>query len=457
MIGPKNKLVLPRRSFLRGALGGVATALALPTLDAMLDGNGVAYAQTGQALPKRLGVWFWGNGVRLDRWNPTGTGASWQLSPELAPLEGVKPYLNVVSGYRAQAGYGRRGHHDGCAAILSGHPFLELPHPNSNYSSKFGGPTIDQVAVDHIAGDTVFPSLHVGISKSVVRGEGPTLEHISHRGPDAPIAAERNPQILFNRLFGSFTPPDATDPTPAMRGRMLDAVKDDARALMRKLGATDRMRLDAHLTAIEQVQREIAAIPPELTSACQVPDRPTETNANVNGQEPLESVNRVMSELIAIAFACDLTRVASVMFSGSVGGTVYHMVGATRGQHELSHEPSEQETIHRTVHWTMRQFAVLLERLRDTPEGDGNLLDRCVWLASTDCSEGLTHSSDDYPIVVAGRAGGFLRYPGVHHRGSRTNNTSDVLLSVLRAAGADVTEVGEAQGYSRNPCAPIEA
>lgn len=449
-------LVLNRRTLLRGAVGGAATALGLPTLEAMLNRHGDAYA-SGETIPKRFGVWFWGNGVRLDRWNPSSTGAGWRLSPELAPLEHLKPYINVVSGYRAKAGYGRRGHHDGCASLLSGIPFIELPSNNSPYSSKFGGPSIDQVAASRIAGDTLFPSVHVGVSKSVVRGEGPTLEFMSHRGPDQPIPSERNPQRVFDRIFGSFTPPDVTDPTNTLRVNILDAVKEDTRALKRKLGLSDQRRLDAHLQSIDQVQREIAALPPELTSACSVPTRPTEENVNMNGREPLQAVHDIMADLIGLAFACDLTRVATVMFTCSVGGTIYHDLGATRGHHELSHEPSEQDFIHRATHWNMQQFARLVQRLADIPEGDGSVLDNCAWLGTSDCSEGLSHSSNDYPMVIAGKAGGFLKYPGVHHRGSSDDNTSDVLLTLMRAVDAGISEVGAAQGYSNTPCAPIEA
>lgn len=451
------KTYLSRRQVLRGILGGAGVSIALPVLDAMLDDHGEVFAQTMTAPPKRLGVFFFGNGVRLDQWTPARTGASWELSAELAPFEDVKPYLNVVSGYRAKAGYGRRGHHDGAAAILSGHPFIELPHAETSYSSKFGGPTIDQVAADAIGRGTLFPSIQVGCSKRVTTGEGPSLQFASHRGPDAPVAPEYNPRALFDRLFASFTPASTEDPTNRLRGSVLDAVREDARRLSSRLGAKDRMRLDQHLTGIAQLQREISALPPVLTQQCTVPAAPTETNADVMGLEPMEEAHRAMTELIVLAFACDLTRVVSYMFTGGVGGIIYHMLGATTEQHGLTHEPDQQRLVHRTVHWNMQQFAHLLRRLMATPEGRGNLLDSCVWLCSSDCAEGLTHSSDDYPILVAGRAGGFLKYPGVHHRGTLADNTSDVLLTVLRAAGVPAREVGSAQGLSSHPCAEIEA
>lgn len=451
------RLMLNRRQLLRGTLGGLAFGLALPTLEAMLDGNGTAYAQSRRAIPKRLGVFYWGNGVRLDRWNPSRTGPDWPLSSELAPLQDVKPYINVVSGYRAQAGYGRRGHHDGTAAIMSGIPFIELPHEASSYSSKFGGPSIDQIAADRIGRETTIPSLQVAVSKRVIGSEGPTLQYISHRGPDEPLAPEFSPRALFDRLFGSFTPADPTDPSNELRGRVLDAVKADADRLSRKLGVNDRRRLDAHLTAISQLQREIAALPPELTSACVEPARPSEENRDANGVEPLETVSHLMSDLITLAFACDLTRVATYQLTGSVGYTVYDFLGQTRGHHDMSHESSERDNIHRTVHWNVQQFAYLLAKLRDTEEGAGNLLDNSAWLCTSDVAEGESHSSDDYPMVIAGRGGSVLKHPGVHIRGTSANNTSDVLLTLLRAAGTGVTEVGAAQGRSTTPCTAIEA
>jgi hypothetical protein len=449
-------LTLSRRRLLRGLASGTAVALGLPTLEIMLDRHGEAYAD-GSPRPKRFGVFFFGNGVRLDRWNPSTTGAGWRLSSELAPLENVQPYVNVVSGYRAQAGYGRRGHHDGAAALLSGVPFIELPHADSSYSSKFGGPTIDQTIADAIRGNTRFPSLQLGVSRRVIGSEGPTLQYVSHRGPDQPLSAEFSPRALYRRLFGGFTPPDPRDPTNDLRVGLLDAVRADGARLRTRLGVADRRRLDAHLDGVAQLEREIRALPPELTTQCTRPDEPGEENREQNGVEPIEAVSRLMADLVTLAFACDLTRVFSLQLTGSVGYTVYDMLGQTRGNHELSHEASEREAQHLAVHWNMRQLAYLAERLAATQEGEGNLLDQTAILGTTDVAEGESHSSDDYPIVVVGRAGGALRYPGVHHRGTRLNNTSDVLLTLHRAMGTGATEVGAEQGYSNRPCAAIEA
>ena len=367
MIKHSRFMAMPRRTFLRGLAG---VSLALPAFDAMLNNNGDALAG-GEPLPKRFGVWFWGNGVRLDRWNPTATGTAWELSPALAPLFAVKDWLNVVSNHEVHAA-GPRGHHGGEAGMLSGVEFIALDHPNSLYSSKFGGPSIDQLLVNDLSADK--PALVLGVSKRVVNSEGPTLNFISHRGPDNPIAPEYSPAALFTRLFGSFTPPDTNDPRAALRVSVLDAVSEETARLKSRLGLNDKQRLEAHLTAISELRTRILAQPPVATGACQIGVGSSDENQDVDGFERLREVNGLMSDLLVLSFACDITRSASVMFTGSVGGTFFNEVpGVTSGHHDITHSgtPDAQDVVHATTVYTMDRFNDLLVRLKDTPEGGG--------------------------------------------------------------------------------------
>lgn len=439
-----SRFAMPRRTFLRGLVGA---SLALPAFDAMLNNSGNALAQ-GIPLPKRFGVWFWGNGVRLDRWNPSATGSVWELSPALAPLAPVKDYLNVVSNHEVHAA-GPRGHHGGEAGMLSGVEFIELEHPNSNYSSKFGGPSIDQLLVNDLYPDK--PALVVGVSKRVVDSEGPTLNFISHRGPDNPIAPEYSPAALFARMFGaSFDPPDVNDPRAALRVSVLDAVRDETAALKARLGSNDKQRLDSHLTAISELRTRILALPPELTGACQLPESATtDNNSDVGGNERLREVNAIMADLVVLSFACDLARSTSFMFTGSVGYTFFNEVpGVQSGHHDITHSGTDdaQDVVHATTVYTMDRFNDLLVRLRDTPEGASNLLEQSLIMATSDVAEGLTHSNADYPVVLAGRAGGAMKFPGVHHRPGETlgikKNTNDVLMTILQAMGSSRASIG---------------
>jgi hypothetical protein len=456
-----SSMKLDRRSLLRGALAGAATSVALPALEAMLNGNGTALAD-GRALPRRLGVFFWGNGVRHRFWIPRERGKDWMLSEELEPLAPVKSYINVVTGMNVKTG-NEQGHHAGTVGVLSGSPMFSQPHPSSAYASTFSAPSIDQVAAAVIGRSTRFRSLEVGVSRRMTENEGTTLLYLSHRGPDSPNPPEYDPGRVFDRLFGAAgrpgTGPEGGSALQAARlvGKsVLDVVAEDAGALRGKVGASDKRRLDQHMDDIRDIERRVAE-DWRRPARCQPGQFPGDFR-EVNGQEPLARLNEAQSRLVALALACDLTRVFSFMFSGSVGLTVYWQVGEDQVHHQMTHdEPGDQPLVHAATVFIMSQFAQLLQTLKATPDGAGNLLDSSVVLASSDTADGREHTLEDYPLVVAGRAGGALAYPGIHHRSDKGDNASKVLLTVLRAAGLRLPTFGNKGGKVEESLTEIEA
>ena len=458
-----------RRTMLRGMLGGTAVGFALPTLEVMLNGNGTAYAQMGGALPQRLGIFFFGNGVRLKLWNPAVTGPGWALSPALEPLMPVKSYLNVVSGMDPKIP-SSQGHHTGEVGILSGHPLLSQPKGGAPFRSTFTAPSIDQVVAAETGKLTRFKSLEVGISRRVNTREGTTLQYISHNGPDSTNPPIYDPAAVFNRLFGGdFKPPMPAMPTgmpadgaiekaTALRRSTLDAVARDIDSLKLRVGAGDKRRLDQHFEHVRGIERRLqtGGAVGGAGAGCAVPKAPGMFADTPQG-EPLEPVMTAMSDLIALALACDQTRAFSVMFSGSTATTVFWQVNVTRGHHQLSHdEAGDQPQIQATTVFTMKMFGILLDRLKATPEGAGNLLDNCAIMASSDCAEGKSHSNKDYPILIAGRAGGKLKSPGVHHR-AVGENSNQVLLTLLRAVGLQKASFGINGSLTSTGCSAIEA
>ncbi|MDQ3034675.1 MAG: DUF1552 domain-containing protein [Myxococcota bacterium] len=446
---------LSRRTMVRGLLGGSAIALALPPLEAMFDGNGVAYAG-GVPIPKRFGVFFWGNGVKQDRWVPSGTGAGWTPSPALEPLAGIRDYVSVVSGMRIRTG-NERGHHAGTVGILSGAPMVPQDPGGAPYASTFSAPSIDQVVAAAIGDETRYRSLEVGVSRHVVSGEGTTLRYLSHNGPDNANPPSYSPRDVFMRVFGDgFTAPDSEpviDPRLGLRRSILDAVMGDARALQSRVGTTDRARLEQHFESVRSLERQIALIeerPLPPPSACELPAMPGDFDSG-----DLAGISRAMSDLMAMALACDQTRVFSNMFSGSVSLAVYRGLGSDTNHHSLTHdEGGDQPIVQNITRFIVEQFAYLLEALRAVPEGDGNLLDHCAILASSDTGDGRAHSIDDYPILVAGLAGGALR-GGIHHR-AVDDNTSKVLLTLLRAMDLPLDAFGVGGGRVTETVGAIE-
>lgn len=450
---------LGRRALLRGA----GASLALPLFEAMLDGRGEALAD-GTALPVRFSVFWFGNGVLLPRWVPSATGADWPLSEELAPLRDaalgidVKDQVSVASGFALKTP-DYRGHHNGVAALMSGAPIIPLPPNGAPYSSKFSRRSVDHVLGELNGGGTAFKTLHLAVSKRANTEQGPTLLTISHAGPDAPVAPVTEPSVAFDTLFGAGTtalPPN--DPHARLRVSVLDKVRDDARRLQARLGTADRQRLDAHLTAVSELRTRILMMA-TMAQGCTVPARPTQTNADLSGVEPVEEVSAVMSDLLALAWACDLNRVATFQFSGSSGNQCFKQLspGQPRDvEHNITHDPSQQDKVHQAVLFTMRCFARHLSALQRTREGTGNLLDSSVVVCASDVSEGVTHGTVDIPMLLAGKARGALK-AGVHVRSASQESTSDVMLTAMRATGAAVQSFGEAQGLSSTPVAGLLA
>jgi hypothetical protein len=442
------KFKLDRRTFLRGAVLGAAATLALPPLEIMLNSNGTAFAD-GAPLPKRFGVFFWGNGVVPRYWVPQGTGTDWTPGEELLPLvnAGLKDYISVVSGHDIKTG-NPRGHHAGAAGILSGAPLIPQDPGSAGYASTFSAPSIDQIVAGHIGIESRFRSIEFGVDPRVSTSEGTTLQHLSHNGPDNVNPAEYNPHRLFTRLFGEgFVEVGNPEPYPrlALRRHILDAVREDSNHLRQKLGAADRARLDQHLEGIGALQHRLRSIEeaPLPPSACLLPTDPGNIGHDTAERQPERA--RAMADLLAIALACDQTRVWSNLFNGSVSGTIYWGIDPTTNFHQLTHdEPGDQPKVHAIVQFIMEEFAYLLNALKNTAEGDGNLLDNSVILATSDCNSGYAHSITDYPILVAGKGGGKLR-TGLHVRGNGAN-TSRVLLTCLRAMDCPFDAFGAAGG-----------
>ena len=200
----------------------------------------------------------------------------------------------------------------------------------------------------------------------------------------------------------------------------------------------------------------LTAVPPPV--ACKMPTRPS-SFADQNGQEQIEPKTKAMGDLIGMALACNQTRVFSMLYTGSVASTVFWEVGLSEGHHQLTHdEPGLQPQVQASTVFTVKMFGTLLQSLKAIPEGAGNVLDSCAIMASSDTSDGRFHNIRDYPILVAGKAGGFLKYPGIHYRSpSGDESCSTVLLTMLRAVGTGLGRAGDGPGLATTSCTAIEA
>lgn len=465
-----------RRTLLRGLVGGAVASVGLPTLEAMLNSNGTAFAD-GSAIPVRLILWCFGNGVVLNRWVPGGIrtpvlGKDYPLPETLVPFANVKDYLSICSGFDNKCKH-QITHHEGMT-IFSGHTMADIGQ-GSGFFSNARGPSLDQVAAKAIGGQTTIPSIQLGCITQISQADyGTTMHNVSHKDHLQPLPPIKNPQQAYNQIAGLFVPPD--DPSKPSRLSVVDSVREDLKELKKRLGQADIKRMDAHIEAMAQLETKINAAVP----LCGLPGLPEETSDVTHG---IRAVNEAMGDIMAFAFACDITRIGSYLFVGGASEAGFPEIGTT-SQHGLSHghstnalapgappytESGQVDQMSAGVKYEMEMAAYFADKLKATEDAaGGNLLDNTVLFISSDCSEGFAHSLVDFPIAIVGKGGGRLKYPGEHFRVDNHRNASDVLLSVLQAVVPEATEVGSVAqeylvdgapdtAYSNTPFAEIKA
>ncbi len=452
------RTLLDRRTLLRGAIGGVAMSMGLPTLELFLDANGDAYAD-GSSFPKRFGVFFWGNGTLPGLWTPTTQGASWELSEQLGPLAAVKDQISVVTGMALKSP-NSTPHESGASGIMAGGDLIQN-------TFSLTRPSVDQSVADEIGRDTRFRSLELGVVD-----EG---NFWSFADANVPNPIEFDPHTLYRRLFvDGFTPPGAepvVDPLLVHRLSVLDAVREQSGRLCGKLGAVDRQRLEQHLDGVRDLERQLANVTP-TPLGCVVPGQPaTDYPALPDGSPDLSARNAVMAGLLASALSCDQTRVFTYWLTGSQAEVRLPGVECTDPAsgavgpcpetfHRYTHDErgvdwSDQPIVNQCVKRVMVELNEFLSTLSGTPEGDGSLLDNCGILCTSDCSWGAYHLVDEYPIIVAGRAGGTLN-AGVHYRSPSAENVNSVTLSLARAMGLNWSSWGEGAAKTSDGLSAIE-
>ncbi len=451
------KFPLSRRTVLRGA----GVSVALPWLQAMAPVRN-AYA----AGPKRLIVMFTPNGTIREAWAPTGTENAFTLSRILAPLERHKKDLVVIDGVDNVAAASAKGpgdgHQTGMGCMLTGIELL--PGTTKGGCSACppaglaGGPSVEQEVVRKTKPGTRFPSLELGVQAGAA---GTAWGYMSYRGPNVPLPPDNSPKSVYDRIFSDLliAGQDNTVATQLRRDRktVLDAVLKNYKILSPKLGTEDRHKVEAHLSTVDELQQRLSAPGNDVPVSAEACVRPTVPAFDYKANDNFPKVGLAQMDLLTMAFACDLTRVASMQWENSVGGTRFSWLGASRGHHDLSHDPDStadsKEMLTKINIWFSEQLAVLIDKLKAVKEGDGTLFDSTMILWVNELSRGNAHSHPDMPFLLAGSAGGairtgrFLKYTG-------TVSHNNLLVSVLNAYGVDTRTFGN-PAYCTGPLAGL--
>jgi hypothetical protein len=430
-----SKLSLPRRTFLRG----MGATVALPLLEAMVPAF-TPTVRTAANPQRRLGCVYVPHGEIMEQWTPATEGAGFELMPIMKPLEPFRSHLVVVSNLaRPEAGFDTN-HAGAPASFLSGLPPKRTDGPNFKL-----GVTLDQVVAKHIGQDTVFPSLEVATEdfSALVGSCAPGYScayanTLSWQGPAAPLPMEINPRVLFERMFGG----GDTAAQRAARMRedrsILDFVSADLADLGGRIGPGDRARLGEYVDHIREVERRIHRAERQSDTALKVPDAP------VGVPDKFEDHVGVLFDLLALAYEADLTRVFTFMMARELSQRTYPNIGVTWPHHVISHHANNPERVaaHATVNTHhVELFAKFLERLRETPDGDGSLLDHSMILYGSGMGNGNVHAADPLPLVIVGGAAGTIK--GDRHVVAKPHSpNANLLLSVTQKFGVPMETFG---------------
>jgi hypothetical protein len=428
---------IPRRSFLKGA----GTGIALPLLDAMLP----AMAAEPEAVTRYSFVHV-PHGASPGYWQPGATGRDWTLSPILQPLAPFKDQITVISGtdHRMATSLSpdeSAGDHSRTAAV-----FLSGAHPKRTEGQDIEcGTTIDQVLARKIGQTTPLQSLELcveDVGSLGVCGVGYSCAYtntIAWSSPTSPLPMERNPQVVFERLFGDGGTPAERAARKREDRSILDSIVQDVSRLKRGLGPSDLARLDDYLTDLREIERRIALA--EQTAMVDA-DRPETTEL------PFQAHVELMFDLQALAFRADVTRVATIMLSRDLSAAVYPESGVPDAYHALSHhqdDPTRMERFAKLNAYHVLVSTYLLDKLRSTPDLGGSLLDNSVVLYGSPMGNSNLHDHNDLPVFIAGSGAG--KYTGNRHiRTPEGTPMANLFMAMAAKEGVELESFGDSTG-----------
>jgi hypothetical protein len=433
---------IPRRAVLKAA----GVSLALPFLDAMVPA-GTALAQTA-AVPKlRTGFFYiphgaiMGNtshGPSLDKWTPSGSGATFKLSPILASLE---PYKKYVSSF---------GNLQNAATAGSVHSFtpatwLSATRPDTGAPRAHMATTLDQVIAKIIGQETPLPSLEVAAETTVqsAAGGGGYYSTLSFRDAESPLPMEPNPRKVFLQLFGEGDTPQERATINTRTNSLLDLILEGTKSLKGNLGNGDRAVLDGYLESVREVERRTQKAAAKDLSAFTIPEAP------VGELDSFAEQVKLMFDLVALAYQADLTRVASYIMAAEGTNRTYNHIGIPDSFHPVSHHANDLTRIEKLAKiqtWHLEQFADFVKKMAETPDGQGSLLDHSIFMYGSNMSNSDRHDNYPEPNIVVGGGSGKMKLGGQHLVLPERTPIANLHLTLLQKVGVERDMFGDSTG-----------
>lgn len=444
----------------RAALKAAGATLALPLLDAMLPAGRSRAAQRknvrlvciemvhGAAGSSQFGA-------EKNLWSPAATGRRFDLNPtSLKPLEAFRDYLTIISDTDVPSANATEAREIGGDHFRSSAAFLTQSYPKRTPGADVeAGVSLDQLYAQRIGRETPIPSMQLSIESTDQAGgcqygySCTYMDTISWASPTRPLPMIRNPRVVFDELFGVYgsgsTPAERRARRAEERG-ILDWLLSSTKRLQKELGAADRAQLDSYLENVREVERRIQTV--EATHAQDEPSAGLPAPPGV--PDSFAEHVRLMFDLQLLAFQSDITRIFTFKLSRDGSNRAFPESGFAGAFHPASHHGNVAQRILEFAQlntWHVGQLRYFLEKLKETPDGEGNLLDNTLLLYGSPMGDPNLHNHKRVPFFLAGRAGGALK-GGLHLRAARGTSLANVMLSVLHALGlSDLTGFGDSE------------
>jgi hypothetical protein len=445
---------LSRRTVLRG----MGATMALPLLDAMVPAQ-TLQRKTAAASRVRLAciemvhgsAGSTQEGIEKHYWMPEKEGADFDFTMILKPLEPLREYVTVISQTDLHAAEAWAAAEEGADHFRSSAVFLTAAHPKQTEGSDVrAGTSIDQIYAQEFGADTALPSLQLAIENVDTAGtcgfnyacvySGP----ISWSSPTTPTSMTIDPRMAFETLFGEGGTAAEREARQRANRSILDGITREVARLRSDLGASDRNRLNSYIESVREIERRIVRIEQHNASG----ESRALPSAPLGVPDSWEEHVKLMFDLQVLAFSSEVTRVSSFKLSRDTSNRVFPESGIRAPFHAMSHHGSVPSKILEYAKLNVYHMSLLpyfLEKLRATPDGDGNLLDHSMILWGSPMGDSNVHTHKRLPVLLAGHANGRIK-GNLHVRCKDETPYANVLLTMLHTLGIDQPAIGDSTG-----------
>lgn len=442
----------------RTVLRGMGAALGLPLLDSMVPAQTPMH-RTAAAPKTRLAciemvhgsAGATGEGTNRHYWSPAKEGADFEWSNTLEPLKDFREYLTIVSDTDLHPATAWSAAEEGADHFRSSAVYLTAAHPKMTEGSDyFVGTSIDQLYAQRFGQDTPLPSIQLCIEMVDASGACDYgyacvyADTISWASPTQPLPMTLDPRMAFENLFGEGGTPEERAARQKVNSSILDWISQDVKRLQRSLGPADRRRMETYLEDVREIERRIQRIE-KYNSSGEARSLPA---APLGVPDSYEEHLKLMFDLQALAFMTDTTRVSAFKMSRDVSGRVWPESGVKTPFHPCSHHgenPARIAEFAKLNRYHVSLLPYFFQKLKDTPDGDGNLLDHSMVLYGSPMGDSNVHNHKRVPVVLVGHANGALK-GNLHLRTKDGTPMANVLLTMLHKLGVGVESFGDSTG-----------